>query len=182
MMSFHNDPANTLKKLLGTAALFFCLAQWVGAHRMEGSAIFSERRATELTDLNSMFQQLSNGLKQTCTTGPPRKVIFDDSDVLLPYVLPATGDASIGRCELIRETNVTPISEGSLTDCSAIRVIEYTPFMRKLQPSLALEAPPPDRQNWTQLFRWTSPENNLGFALFQRMGCPTSTDAPNTQR
>lgn len=181
-MSFHKDPANTLKTLLGTAALFFCLAQWVGAHRMDGSAIFSELRATELTDLKSMFQQLSTGLKQTCTTGPPRKVIFDDNDVLLPYVLPATGDTSIGRCELIRETNVTPISEGSLTDCSAIRVIEYTPYMRKLQSSLALEAPLPDRQNWTQLFRWTSQENNLGFALFQRMGCPTSTGARNTQR
>ena len=149
---------------------------------MDGSAIFSELRATELTDLKSMFQQLSTGLKQTCTTGPPRKVIFDDNDVLLPYVLPATGDTSIGRCELIRETNVTPISEGSLTDCSAIRVIEYTPYMRKLQSSLALEAPLPDRQNWTQLFRWTSQENNLGFALFQRMGCPTSTGARNTQR
>jgi hypothetical protein len=61
MMSSHKDPANIPKKLLGTAALFFCLAQWVSAHRMEGSAIFSERRATELTDLDSMFQQLSTG-------------------------------------------------------------------------------------------------------------------------
>jgi hypothetical protein len=177
MMAPPKDPASTAKKLLATAAVLYCLAQWSGTHRMGGSAIFSERRKTERANLNTIFQQLSAGLKQTCATGPARRVIFDDSDVLLPYVLPATGDTSLGSCQLIRETNVTPISEASLTDCSAIRVIEYTPFMRKLQPSLALEPPPPDRQNWTQLFRWTSPQNDIGVALFRRKGCPGVEEA-----
>lgn len=176
------DPASAAKKLLATAAVLYCLVQWTSAHRMGGSTIFSERRETERANLNSIFKQLSAGLKQTCATGPARAVIFDDSDVLLPYVLPATGDTSIGHCQLIRETNVTPLSEASRTDCSAIRVIEYTPFMRNLQPSLALEPPPPDRQNWTQLFRWTSPQNDLGVALFRRKGCPDLEEAWDIQR
>jgi hypothetical protein len=171
-MARPKDPASAVKKLLAAAAILFCLVQWTGAHRMEGSAIFSGRRETERANLNSIFKQLSAGLNQTCATGPPRTVIFDDSDVLLPYILPANRDASIGHCKLIRETNVTPLSEASRTDCSAIRVIEYTPFMHKLQPSLALDPPPPDRQNWTQLFRWISPQNDLGVALFRRKDCP----------
>jgi hypothetical protein len=172
MMAPPKDPASTTKKLLATAAILYCLVQWTGARHIEGSTIFSNRRETERANLNTISEQLSADLKQTCATGPARTVIFDDSDVLLPYVLSATGDASIGRCQLIRETNVTPLSEASRTVCSAIRVIEYTPFMRKLQPSLALDPPPPDRQNWTQLFRWASPQNDLGVALFQRKGCP----------
>jgi hypothetical protein len=182
MMVPSKDPASTATKLLATAAILYCLVQWTGSRRMDGSDIFSERRKTERASLNTIFEQLSAGLQQTCATGPARRVIFDDSDVLLPYVLPATGDTSIGRCELIRETNVTPIAEASLTDCSAIRVIEYTPFMRKLQPSLALEPPPPDRQNWAQLFRWTSPQNDLGVALFRRKGCPEVDEAGDIRR
>jgi hypothetical protein len=177
MMAPHKDPASTAKKLLAAAAILYCLVQWTAAHRMDGSAIFSSRRQTERANLNNIFQQLSAGLNQACATGPARTVIFDDSDVLLPYILPATGDISIGHCQLIRETDVTPFSEASLTNCSAIRVIEYTPFMRKLQPSLALAPPPPDRQNWTQLFRWISPQNDLGVALFQRKGCPALEEA-----
>jgi hypothetical protein len=172
MMVPRKNPAITAQKLLTAAAIIFLLVQWTGTHRMDGSTIFSDRRETERANLNSIFEQLSAGLKQTCATGRARRVIFDDSDVLLPYILPANNDGTIGRCQLIRETNVTPLSEASRTDCSAIRVIEYTPFMRKLQPSLALEPPPPDRQNWNQLYRWTSPQNDLGVALFQRKGCP----------
>jgi hypothetical protein len=182
MMASPKDPQSTAKKILATAAVLYCLVQWTGAHRMDGSAIFSEQRKTERTNLKSILEQLSTGLKQTCATGPARTVIFDDSDVLLPYILPATGHASIGHCQLIRETNVTPLSEASRTDCSSIRVIEYTPFMRKLQPSLALEPPPPNRQNWTQLFRWVSPQNDLGVALFRRKGCPGMEEAGDVQR
>jgi hypothetical protein len=182
MMAPPKDPASTAKKILATAAILYCLVQWTGAHRMDGSAIFSNRRSSERANLNSIFKQLSAELNQTCATGPARSVIFDDSDVLLPYILPSNGDTSIGHCELIRETNVTPLSEASRTDCSAIRVIEYTPFMRKLQPSLALEPPPPDRQNWTQVFRWISPQNDLGVALFQRKGCPDVKEAGDIQR
>jgi hypothetical protein len=182
MMAPPKDLASTAKRLLATAAVLYCLVQWTGAHRIEVSTIFSEQRKTERTNLKSIFEQLSAELKQTCATGPARIVIFDDDDALLPYVMPATGDASIGRCQLIRETNVTPLSEASRTDCSAIRVIEYTPFMRQLQPSLALEPPPPNRQNWTQLFRWTSPQNDLGVALFQRKGCPEVEEAGDIQQ
>jgi hypothetical protein len=182
MMAPPKDPASTAKKLLATAAILYCLVQWIGAHRIDGSEIFSNRRDIERTNLNSIFQQLSAGLNHACATGPSRTVIFDDSDVLLPYILPATGENSIGRCKLIRETNVTPLTEASRTDCSAIRVIEYTPFMRKLQPSLAVDPPPPDRQNWTQLFRWISPQNDLGVALFQRKGCPAAEEAGDIQR
>jgi hypothetical protein len=180
-MSSHKNPANMGKILLG-AVVFFCgIMQWIGARNMAENTIFSSHRAEDRKDLNSMIQQLSGELRGICASGPIRKIVFDDYDVLLPYFLPAPGDTSFSRCEFIRETNVTPLVEILPTDCKTIRVLESTLLERKS------DAPPvfaitPHPEDWTAIFRWISPENNLGFVLFKRRGCAGTGDDRDAQR
>jgi hypothetical protein len=172
---------NIGKKLLGSFALFYFLVQWVGARRMDGNVIFSGQRASDRANLDLLFQQLSGELRDICTTGSMRRIIFADTDVLLPYVLSTREDASFGQCEFIRPTNVTPISESVFTGCNSIRVAEYTPFMRARKPFLVLDPILPAK-DWTEMFRWTSPQGDLGFALFKRADCVDVAEAGNAER
>jgi hypothetical protein len=180
-MSSHKSPANVGKILLGAVVLFYCIMQWSGAHNMAGNIIFSSHRAEDRRDLSSMIQQLTGDLRKICASGPMRKVVFDDYDVILPYLLPAPGDTSFSHCEFIRETNVTPLAEALLADCKTIRVLEYTLLNRtsNAPPAFAITPHPED---WTAISRWISPESNLGFAIFKRAGCPNTGDDRDAKR
>jgi hypothetical protein len=148
---------------------------------MDGNVIFSDQRVSERASLDLLFQQLSGELRDICATGSMRTIIFADTDVLLPYVLSTREDASFKQCEFLRPTNVTPISESVLTGCKTIRVAEYTPFMRAAKPFLVLDPILPAK-DWTEMFRWISPQKDLGFAFFKRADCVDAGEAGNAQR
>ena len=174
-------PLNLGKKFLGSLAVFYLLVQWIGAHRMDGNVIFSAQRASERANLDLMSQQLSGELRHICAAGPRRTIIFADTDVLLPYVIPTREDASFRQCELLRPTNVTPISESGDTGCRSIRVAEYTPTMHATKPFLVL-SPILPAKDWTEMFRWISPQKDLGFALFKRADCVDAGEAGDAER
>jgi hypothetical protein len=88
-MSPYKNSANMGKILLGAVVLFYCIVQWIGARNMTGNIIFSSHRADDRKNLSSMIQQLTGELRKICASGRMRKVVFDDADVFLPYLLPA---------------------------------------------------------------------------------------------
>jgi hypothetical protein len=148
---------------------------------MEGNVIFSDQRASDRANLDLLFQHLSGELRNICATGSRRTIIFADTDVLLPYVLSTKEDPSFRQCEFLRPTNVTPISESALTGCKSIRVAEYTPSMRATKPFLVLDPTLPAK-DWTEIFRWISAHQDLGFAFFKRADCVDAGEAGNAQR
>jgi hypothetical protein len=164
------DKCDVCGTVLAVTALLYCVSLWVGARSMERNVIFSSTEQRERTAIEMATKQLSSSILQLCSTGPVRQIVFDDSDVLLPYLLPITGETPL-RCKLVRETNVTPFAETPISDCSTIRVREYTSVMRGIPPTLMLGLKPYGKTPWRQFSSWISAYNDYGFALFVRPDC-----------
>jgi hypothetical protein len=49
--------------------------------------------------------------------------------------------------------------------------LEYS-LLKPIPDALPVFAIKPHPEDWAAIFRWISPENNLGFALFNITGCP----------
>jgi hypothetical protein len=157
-------------RLLATVAVLYCIVQWVGARSMEGNRIFSphEQEARRNTEISA--EQLLHSIKQICTAGLERRIVFDDNDFILPYILSMAGESAFNRCTLVRETNVTLLSEASNEDCRTIRVREFTNLIGEIPVSPILRFQT-HKGPWKEISHWTSPDNDFGFALFRRPAC-----------
>jgi hypothetical protein len=156
------------KIIFGTLAILYCCVQWVGAHSIMGNTIFAAHRVEERSDLELTIQQLQNELTLQCTSGNLRRVLFDDGDVLLPYIVSNLDRPSLGQCELVRSTNVTPFPL-TVHRCDTLVVREYTLAQQKQGLSQTLKPYYPG--DWLEVSRWVSPQASAAFALFRPAGC-----------
>ena len=156
------------KALFGTLAIFYCFVQWFCAHTVMGNTIFATHRVAERRNIESTIRRLQDEIVSQCTSGKVQRVLFDDGDVFLPYIVSNIDRPMLGQCELVRNTNVTPFSF-DVYRCDTLAVREYTLAQRKKGLSQALRPYYPG--DWLEIYRWVSPEESGAFALFRPVGC-----------
>jgi hypothetical protein len=148
-------------------AILYCAAQWKYASKIGPNKIFSSSRRIERADFTGMVDQLSMATQRVCIANRLSKLLFEDGDRALPY-METSGDRLHG-CVAVRHTNVTPFSRSELDDCNVIYIREYGP---QDEPDLrihnTLYTSP-----WTEVERWTSGDEEYGFALY-RHSCPAN--------
>ena len=88
-----------------TATLYFVI-QWKFASRIGPNKIFSTSRKTDQVDFAVMIDRMSNAARRACNGGDLNTLVFNDSEMALPYI-ETKGDRLSG-CAVIRETSVTP--------------------------------------------------------------------------
>jgi hypothetical protein len=149
MVSIYRNPAyRTIS--WGILAVSYCLVQWGASRTITGNTIYSRHRQEDRKDITVLIEKLQLELGQRCATGEIQHVLFDDTDVFLPYIVPAAG-SPLGRCELIRDTHVTPFSR-PISGCETVRVQELTPLMRTNGSFFEWGPHYPGR--WTEVSRW----------------------------
>jgi hypothetical protein len=155
--------------LLAGIAILYCATQWIGARTIMGSTIFSTQRAADSGDMLALTTTLERDLAGKCASGDTRKIIFDDSDVFLPYVLSIASSDTFSRCELIRETRVTPFTDESL-DCKTLGVKELTATIHSANHDFTVfHSQYPG--HWTEISQWKSTRGLFGYALFRPASC-----------
>jgi hypothetical protein len=163
-MSLHKTP----RALWAAIAILYCIVQWTAARTMAGNTIFSPHRTADRGDIATLITTLQTEITRECTTGHIQQVLFDDNDVFLPYILPAMDTSPTAECHPIRETNITPFTQTAFP-CGTLGVREFTPSMRVNDPILALRPRYPG--DWTETYRWISPQNTFGFSLSRPTAC-----------
>lgn len=150
--------------VLSLLAFFYFAVQWLGASTMGGCRIFSPSMRADREDFARMVNQLSSAARVYCASGKQRKILFQDGDFATPYI---AGDAGpLGRCEVVRVTAVTPLTNDELDDCGNLFVRESAPlgsyrFERGFVTDPILQA-----YNWPELSRWTSEDGRYSFTIY----------------
>jgi hypothetical protein len=148
-----------------TAILYFAI-QWMYAAKIGPNKIFSASRTTDQVDFAIMIDGLSKAVHRACTRGNLNTLLFDDSESALPYI--ETKGDRLGRCIVIRETNVTPFSKIEMDGCNVVYIREYEPSYSDQNSETALRTYNTLHTNpWILMERWVSNDERFGFALYR---------------
>jgi len=156
--------------LIASLALLYCGMEWAAAHSIGGSTIDSATRLQDRADFHQLVRNLTESLASQCAAAEPRLVLFDDSEVALPYLLSDRSSNQIGSCTLIRATRVTPFDAHTLNGCAVLLVVEIHPPHAEQYADMShfREA---YGSNWTIADHWQSSRKNFGYLLFTHSGC-----------
>lgn len=150
--------------VLSTVAILYFGVQWLAASTMGGCRIFSPSMRADRADFSNTVDRISTAARFYCASGNPRKILFQDGDVVTPYIV---GDTSpLGHCEVVRVTAVTPFTETEVEECGDMFVQESLPprtydFERGFWTDPVLQP-----YNWPELYRWVSEDGRYGFAIY----------------
>jgi hypothetical protein len=146
-----------------TAILYFAI-QWKYAAKIGPNKIFSASRTTDQVDFAVMIDGLSKAVHRACDGGSLNTLLFDDSESGLPYI--ETKVDRLGRCMVIRETNVTPFSKIEMEGCNIVYIREYGPSYADQNAEAALRTYNTLHTSpWILMERWVSNDERFGFAL-----------------
>lgn len=150
-----------------TAILYFGV-QWMGASTIVRNKIFVSSRNADRAEFASMVSVMSENAQRTCGAHVPRKLLFADGDIVVPYL--QTVHDTFGGCEIAREIVITPFSKSELEDCNTVFIREFSPSYpyglavdprRRGVSDARVEGIP-----WTEIERWTSNSGIFGFAMY----------------
>ena len=137
--------------------VFFCL-QWVAAYKIAGNVIFSASRKADVQHFSTMISAISTSIETKCGQHKINKVLFDDRDIISPYL---TGDHQVHHCQLIRETAVTPFTDAEKADCLALHIRAISP------PDVSNFSPLQDQE--TLVEEWFSADKRFGYQMIQSL-------------
>ena len=147
----------SLSVQLGLIAICYFFLQWIATYNINGNVIFSRSTSIDRESFSKMKEGISAVSNLKCGKDGINKILFDDLDVISPYLTGAYN--ALGKCELIRETDVTPFSEKDKVNCKALRVREFSPpaykSRGKIEPQEVL------------IDQWTSNNNKFGYQITQ---------------
>ncbi|WP_347989727.1 hypothetical protein [Methylomonas sp. AM2-LC] len=103
--------------------------------------------------------------KVKCGKNGINKILFDDDDVVSPYLIGAAN--RLASCEPVRETVVTPFSNADKENCQMLRVRELSPPQYKST----------DENSATEIIvdQWFSTDKRFGYQVTQ-YPCPNADD------
>jgi hypothetical protein len=170
------SPGATNSKLffvLPVLALLYFGMQWLGASSMGGCRIFSPTRKTDRADFAMLVNRLSAAARTDCASGPGRKLMFEDADVVTPYLAEVAGP--LRQCELVRITPVTLFTQAELEECGNLFVAGFSPPQPPYLEQGFRTDPIVPAYPWPVLDRWVSPDGRYGFTVY-RHSCATLED------
>ncbi len=156
--------------LIASLAILYCGIEWVGAHSIGGNTICSATRIQDRADFHQLVRNLAQALTSRCAAAKSRLVVFDDSEVALPYLLNGQSSNQFGSCELIRATRVTPVDSHTLHSCAVLLVEEIHP-PRPEQYADMSRFSEAYGTNWAIADQWQSSRKNFGYLLLAPNGC-----------
>jgi hypothetical protein len=164
-----------LTRLLYVTAILYFVIQWKFASRIGPNKIFSTSRKTDQVDFAVMIDRMSNAARRACNGGDLNTLVFNDSEMALPYI-ETKGDRLSG-CAVIRETSVTPFSRTEIDNCNVIYLREYGPTYtdRNAEAALRTDDAMHTTRPWILMDRWVSNDGRFGFALY-RHPCSMEND------
>jgi hypothetical protein len=153
----------TLLRSLLLVMLIYAFAEWRLARTINGSSIFNSERKQQIREFNNFANTLITELSDKCRSGEIDTVLFDDDDVVLPYVVNTA--VNLKACQFVRETAVTRFKPYDLSRCSAILITEQhlpSPFAK---PST------PQSRGLVKMYEWTSDKQSFSFSVYHKPGC-----------
>lgn len=156
--------------LIASLAFLYCGIEWAAAHSIGGNTIDSAARFHDRADFHLLVRNLAETLTSQCAAAQPRLVLFDDSEVALPYLLSGRSSNQLGSCTLIRATRVTPFDAHTLNSCAVLLVEEIHPPHSEQYADMShlTEA---YGANWAVAGQWRSSRKNFGYLLLAHTGC-----------
>jgi hypothetical protein len=143
--------------------IIYAFVEWRFARTINGSSIFNSERKPQIREFNNFANALSAELSDKCRSGEIDTVLFDDDDVVLPYVVNAV--VNLKACQFVRETAVTRFRPYDLNRCSAILIAE-----QHLPRPLAVPSAPQSR-GLVKMYEWTSDKQSFSFSVYRKPGC-----------
>lgn len=156
--------------LIASLAILYCGIEWVGAHSIDGNTICSASHIQDRAEFHQMVRNLAQALTSHCAAAKSRLVLFDDSEIALPYLLNGQSSNQLGSCELVRETRVTPFDSRTLHSCAVLLVQEIHP-PRPEQYADMSHFSEAYGMNWAIANHWRSSRKNFGYLLLAPGGC-----------
>jgi len=156
--------------LIASLAILYCGMEWAAAHSIGGNTIDSAFRFQDRADFHQLVRNLAAALTSECASAKPRLILFDDSEVAVPYLLSGRSSNQLGSCTLIRATRATPFDAHTLSGCAVVLVEEIHPPRPEQYTDMShfREA---YGANWIVVDQWRSSRDNFGYLLFTRSGC-----------
>jgi hypothetical protein len=171
-MSLASKNSKSVLALSALAVVYFAV-QWLGASTMGKCRIFSSSATADRANFATMVNQFSTAAGRDCASGSPRKILFEDEDVITPYLVGV--DSALGRCEVVRLTPVTPLTEAEAEDCGNLLVTEIAPPGPRMFRYANPRNPNFARHQWAEMDRWASGDERYGFIIY-RHPCPVPGD------
>ena len=141
--------------LLGLVAFGYFSLQWLASSKIAGNIIFSQSAAVDRENFSKMVKSISELARLKCGSEGVDKILFDDGDVVTPYLLGA--DNKLGNCEVSRETVVTPFTASEKQACNVLRIHQYSPP--------AVENPDEYESTQFEIERWYSKDHRFGYQV-----------------
>src|ERR1700733_3987816 len=85
-----------LTGVLYVTAIPYFVIQWKFASRIGPNKIFSASRKTDQVDFAVMIDSMSNASRRECNTGNLNTLLFNDSEIAVPYI-ETKGDIFFGH-------------------------------------------------------------------------------------
>lgn len=162
--------------VLSAGAILYFAVQWLGASTMGGCRIFSSSANSDRVEFAAMVHRISNAVRADCGSGGMRAILFDDGDVVTPYI---EGIADpLGYCHVVRSSPVTPFTKLEVEDCGSLLVKEFSPPQPDdFKYRIAID-PDLQTQHWIEFDRWVSGDGRYAFAIYRR---PCATPGDRTE-
>jgi hypothetical protein len=152
--------------LFCVVAAFYFAAQWGAASKIGGNKLFSATKKQDRANFKLMVDVISETAKRRCGPNGSKKIYFLDSDAVTPYLLDTNG--SLGDCELVRDTTVTPFSVAEMSNCTVVIVRDFSPPTNEIpNPQTAEQYPDFTGLQVAEIDHWSSSDKRFGFAFYR---------------
>lgn len=159
--------------VLSACTISYFAVQWLGASTMGGSRIFSPSAKADRADFAMMVNRISAAARTECASGTPRTILFEDEDVVTPYIVGVADP--LGQCVVARLTPVTPLTVAEAEQCGNLLVTESPPPWSVNPRYKTVPDPNFAAHQWVELDRWSTTDRRFGFTIY-RHPCATPVD------
>lgn len=149
------------------AALSIGAASWLFGRSIGTSRFLDSQHKVLTVEFGDFESALLTEMGALCATGSIRNAYFDQSDVGLIGILDAAGRNP--RCQMVRETPVTPLSVEATEKCSAVIVNES--HLSWAYPGVMRAGLGPAGQQVSRIAEWRSSGGDFGFDIYRKSGC-----------
>lgn len=165
------QPFGVLRLSLVAAAVVLAAASWLFGGSIGFCKIHDGRHQELTVEIGDFESALGAEVTALCATQSIRNVYFDHWDVALPGILNAVGKNP--RCQVVRETPITPLTVDAIAQCSAVIVKEKHLAWNHAgvyQWELGSAA-----SQVSRIAQWRSSEDQFGFDIYRKTGCSPLT-------